>query len=254
MKPFYEVLRDNQTSVHFVRNVNYIFRPHFHSAFEILVVKKGRCPVTINGKDYVVTDGQIAFFDSFEIHGYYDNSDKDCDTMVVIFPVTFAEKFIAKKGDGRLNDFVITDAQLCETLIDLVEKFIAPNFSQDVTGAGVELFLSLLYPKLNFSNTERGASQNLVMDILKYLNISFKEDVNLNTVSKKFGYTPAHVSRVFNKYVKRTIKEFVNDLRIEYVLKRLDDLPKPSITDLIYQAGFNSAQTYYRNLAKYNKN
>lgn len=251
MKAFYELIRDNQNNVHCVKNGNYQFNPHFHSAIEILIVKKGVCPVNVNGKDYTITDGQIAFFDSFEFHGYYNNSTEDCQTMVVIFPPAFTEKFNVQKQNKHVKNFIITDFELCNTIMDIVNKFVCKNPNQQVVSASVDLILSLLFPKLELAEEDKNSSFNLLKEILTYLNENFKQDINLDFICKKFGYSNAHISRLFNRVVKTTIRQYVNDLRIEYVKKKLNDIPKPSVTELIYESGFNSIQTYYRALEKY---
>ena len=251
MKAYYEPLRDNQNNVHFVKNKNYIFNPHFHSAIEILIVKKGVCPVNVNGKDYTITDGQIAFFDSFEFHGYSDNATDNCQTMVIILPPVFVEKFTIQKQGKHVKNFIISDFELCDTIMDIIEKFVNKNNNQQIVSASVDLILSLIYPRLEYVEEDKNSSFNLLKEILSYLNNNFKQDINLDSISKTFGYSNAHISRLFNGVVKRTIRQYVNDLRVEYVKKRLNDIPKPSVTELIYESGFNSIQTYYRALEKY---
>ncbi|MBQ3219170.1 MAG: helix-turn-helix domain-containing protein, partial [Clostridia bacterium] len=67
------------------------------------------------------------------------------------------------------------------------------------------------------------------------------------------GYSDAHISRIFSLYVKKSLPDYVNELRFKEV-NRLIENTNGKITDLIFDAGFNSIQTYYRVKSKLTKN
>lgn len=250
MKEFYEATRDNISTPHVLANANYEFKPHFHSHIEVLIVKKGKCPISYNGQNYVVSDGQTAFFDSFEFHGYEKNTPCDGQSRVLVIPLSYAKNFLALKKDKGISNFLVSDEKLCEDLIQVVDNYVLSQKSAPILTAGIELFLAILSQKLVFSEQTKKGENNLVKEILLHLNSHFKEDVSLPTVAKKFGYTEAHVSRTFSKYVKTSIKDYVNDLRIDYVLNNINLGVKKNVTELVFESGFKSMQTYYRNLAK----
>ena len=62
---------------------------------------------------------------------------------------------------------------------------------------------------------------------------------------RKF-YSTEHVSRVFHKYLRVGLPKFINDLRLDYIENELMLSDKKKITDLIFEAGFKSVQSYYR--------
>ena len=250
MKAFYEIHRENDSHLHVQKNKDYFFKTHFHSHLEILVVKKGSCPIDLNGQSYLLKDGDTAFFDSFDIHGYGHNLVENTQTRLLIIPLRYANKFISLKRDMRVANPVIQDANLCQTLTSIIDDFIFPRTNNAIVTAGVELFLAVLGEKLVFQGEEQRPDHNLIKEILQYLNLNFKKDVTLPLVATKFGYTEAHVSRTFHRYVGQSIKEYVNDLRVSYVQNRLTETFGGKISELIYEAGFKSVQTYYRNLSR----
>ena len=253
MKAYYETNRENILQVHVSRNNDYAFRKHFHSHLELLLVKRGRCKVCCNGLDYTVTDGQIAFFDSYDIHGYQNNEKKDCDHAVVIIPLSICKNFIAKKKSFSVNSPIITDENLCASLLEIVDRIFSKPVSSEVLSIGVNLFLTLLFPKIDFVERKETSRFALIKEILDYVHLNFKNDITLQSVAKEFGYSEAHVSRVFKHFLKKSLGQYVNDLRVLYVKEQVEKDDNLLITDLIFESGFKSVQTYYRNLNRLEK-
>ena len=60
----------------------------------------------------------------------------------------------------------------------------------------------------------------------------------------------AYLSRSIKKYYNKTFSEFVNDIRLDYALSRLENGTAPSIIDLCYECGFNDLSYFYRLFTK----
>ena len=65
-------------------------------------------------------------------------------------------------------------------------------------------------------------------------------------------YAPLSLSRLFGRYIRIDIRNFINNVRIQHViaLKNLPENNEKSIIDLAFQCGFNSVSSFYR---AYNK-
>ena len=251
MKAFYETNREDIVSLHVGRNHNYVFAPHFHSHLEFCIVKKGKGAVTCNGKRYTLTDGDVAIFDSYCMHGYEDFDTVDCDTAVVIVPLPLAKSFISFKKDKEIENVVISDFRLADALMEIVDKFFLQEISERMKNASVELFLTMIEDNLVLVDKKEKSQIKLIKKILDYIHLNFDKEITLPSISRYVGYTEAHVSRTFHQYLKKSIGQYLNDLRINYVKEQLKNTDK-STTELIYEAGFKSVQTYYRNLSKSN--
>ncbi|MBQ9756325.1 MAG: helix-turn-helix domain-containing protein, partial [Clostridia bacterium] len=81
---------------------------------------------------------------------------------------------------------------------------------------------------------------------------NFRSEITLSGLAKEFGYSVEHVSRVFHKYLKTGIPEYVNGLRLNCVEQLVKAHPEKKITEIIFDSGFNSIQSYYRNKARKN--
>ncbi|MBQ3596585.1 MAG: helix-turn-helix transcriptional regulator [Clostridia bacterium] len=251
MKAYYEVSRERIQAISVHRNVNHTYRPHFHSHVEILVVKKGSFDIQHNGNEYHVGDGQIAFFSRYDIHSYKDENTDKKDDAVIIIPAKNSDWFFADKKDYQVENPLITDANLVNQILEIADRVLLSDCSNLVSDAGVRLILSLLADKISFVKSERKVSQNLIKEILQTIDENFREDISLPWIAKKLGYTEAHVSRTFHQYIRQSINEYLNDIRIAFIKEQLEIGSTDSITELIYKSGFKSVQTYYRNLKRY---
>ncbi len=73
-------------------------------------------------------------------------------------------------------------------------------------------------------------------------------DINLNMVARELGITPNKVSFILNEGKKVNFNDYVNELRVEEVKKRLVDpaFSNYTILSIALDAGFNSKATFNR--------
>ena len=115
-----------------------------------------------------------------------------------------------------------------------------------VQSAVINLILSAVSAKLQIIHEQDDTDRELIIKILDDVNKNFRKDATLKSVSARLGYCTAHLSRTFHKYLKMSLPEYVNNLRLDYVEKHKHD-KNVLITELIFDAGFKSIQSYYRN-------
>ena len=249
MKAFLEPRANDREYVMISRNGKHLYAPHFHYNIEVFIVKSGRHVVTANGKEYVLESGTVALFDCYDIHSYdADLSQGKKDDCVIILPLDYASHYVQEKGDKKLATPLIHNAELCDKLLELIDRGIAPNTADTrLISAYTEVFFALLYPHLQF--VERGKndlSDSLIHQILFYINDHYTAPISLPQIAKDLGYTEAHLSRTFHRYLRTGIPEFINNMRLVSVLKTLRKNPDKKLQDVVKACGFQSMQTYYR--------
>lgn len=245
MNSFYEHNQDTQKSLYLTKGKFFIYPAHFHHKVELFILKKGNVDITCNGKVFKLNDGCIAFFNSYDVHSY-DVQLYPADAFCLIIPPELAVRFLERSKGKILKNHVIEDVALCNEIYSLTQTYIENQTSEYVKFNCIELILSLLESRFEFSSVNNyDDTTTLVQKILIYINDNFKGDVSLKTISKKLGYSNAHISRAFGRYLKKSIPDYVNELRLKEV-KRLTSESDTNVTELIFQAGFKSLQTYYR--------
>lgn len=244
MKAFYEQFREDEEKISVTRQ-NLLFPPHFHQNAEILLLLKGEYVVTRNGELKKVTSGSVVFFDSYDVHSYEERKDiSDEKAYAVIIPMQFLTLFNERRKNRRIENFVIEDKALCQKLFRICDELLT-NENRNIAQAGAELFLAFLEEKLLFSTHERNADSDPLREILHYAQRRFREDISLSSAAKELGYTQSYLSKIFHRYTNSGFPSYVNGLRLNWIdgeRKRTN----AKISDLVFQSGFQSLQTYYR--------
>lgn len=250
MNGYYEHERDNLNDISIMSSKSFLYPAHFHHKIELFILKTGKLSVVCNGKGYELTSGSIALFNSYDVHSY-DYQSSFLEGFCLIIPPELVNKFFARNKNKSAKTPVIFDADLTSEVYAIIDNHLKGQRDNDILSAGVEFILSLIEKHLEFTKTDNDKDSNmLVKRILMYVNENFKGDVSLKTIAKNLGYTDAHVSRVFSKYVKKSLPVYVNELRFNEVEKLINNENK-NVTQAIFDAGFKSIQTYYREKSKH---
>lgn len=247
MKAFYEEYRDDDETLVVMRNGFYLFPPHFHRNLEILIVNQGSYAVVHNGVSYSVQDGDLFFCGSYDLHSFGTPEGKEQDDCCVIIPARLTSSFNERNKGLRPVSPVIHDPVLCKELLLIADRWMDKEKNPDsVRGAAAALQLSLIEGKLDLRPGKEKDETQLIRMILSYLSAHFREDISLPYLAKKFGYTEAHVSRVFHRYTETGLPRYINRLRLNYVDTCRKNDPDADLTRVIFDAGFKSIPTYYR--------
>ncbi len=90
-----------------------------------------------------------------------------------------------------------------------------------------------------YSNKEQ---LKTVKALRNYLENSYYDDLNLNTLSKKLFTSKYHLLRLFKKYYGQTPRQYLMDKRIEKSKQYLNQ--GMTVTDTCYAVGFESLGSF----------
>lgn len=249
---FYEQYRESANKVIIMRNIKVVYPPHFHMNIEVFIVKRGEFEVTLNEKKYAVTDDNVLFCSSYDVHGYDKESistiENNNDYAIVLIPPLLLKDFYTEKKDARPRVPIIKSAKLCENLLEITDRLLSDNnLSATVTRAAINLFLAYIETEFDFTNEKNSRSPNIIRDMLDYILKNYRENISLEKIAKHLGYSPEHLSRIFHSYFNQSVSSYINKMRLDYVENELKNKPKSKkISDLAFEAGFQSIQSYYR--------
>ena len=83
------------------------------------------------------------------------------------------------------------------------------------------------------------------MNICDYISAHCAEDLTLDDIAGRAGFSKYHFSRLFKQFTGETFYKFLNTKRIAYAQNLLID-PGLSITEIAYLSGFNSISSFVR--------
>lgn len=249
---FYEGDRDRSETYHISRSQGHIYPEHFHQNIELFFIKRGSYKLVNNGATYSLVDGDVFFIDSYDIHSFI-SGDSNNDDCVLIIPFKYLNRFNKVRNNKRVITPLIHNQELCNKIISIIDEYILSTEDDYIKDTAIQLILSLILEKLSFGEQNNDGDALIVREILFFIQNNFKSNISREVIAVSLGYTQTYVSKVFNKYIKGGLSNYINKVRLNYIDERLRYDKGATITELIFEAGFNSLETYYRTKRKYKK-
>lgn len=86
-------------------------------------------------------------------------------------------------------------------------------------------------------------SNNLICDILIYINNNITEKLSIETLEKRFFYNRYYIMKLFKKEIGLTLIEYMNSIRIYNSIMQLKN-SNYSLTNLAFRNGFYSLEYF----------
>lgn len=83
------------------------------------------------------------------------------------------------------------------------------------------------------------------MTVCKYIDDHFAEDITLEEIAAKAGFSKFHFSRLFKQFTNVSFYKYVNQQRIAHAEELLSN-PDQSVTQVAIQCGFSSTSSFIR--------
>lgn len=214
---------------------------HFHDSIEIVFVLNGSYGVHVNTEECVLKKGEIAFIDSLTPHFYFASGEAD------IYAVVIGRQLLLNADGDEVFPSFLKESDGFEKIIKVIDSFGKYTKANEQIKIGfVNLLIGLMK---NFYPTQKRSASKVTqtfIDVLKYINSNFKNEITLKGLSEKFGYDSNYFSFLFNKFTDMHLKEYINRRRIREVerIKTLE--PKRSLTSIAFECGFASEKTFFR--------
>jgi AraC-like DNA-binding protein/quercetin dioxygenase-like cupin family protein len=241
---FYEKKADdlNYFNFHFAKNNT--MKAHFHKNVEMLFVVKGNVKVKINGEEGNLQDHDIAICNGCDVHYYF--GDPDSEVYVLVYGNIFKYHIQNDNNEQVFKNFLY-HTEGTERIFKLLEMFYQeknPNFEMKIG------FINYLYGLITSTYQEciikKRSSSNEFSNILLFISQHALEDLQIEDIASRFGYSKNHFSFLFNKYMGMHYRQYINCIRLERVEELMNSNPKMSICDAVLSCGFGSMNTYYR--------
>lgn len=223
---------------------------HYHDCIEMSIIPYGTGIHFLNGNEYPINENHFAIFCENDCHSIYGLSKKNC-----IYTLMLNTNLISKKQLEYLNN--IKSAKICnldkEQASQIIHLFDTLKSAQNAYPDQfykniVDCILTIF--SHSFKDAPVGihieSTTNTLQQVLSYINTNFKEDISLQSIARKFGYSISNLSEHFHKNTGLSFVEYVNNIRINYAkrLLRFSDYP---ITHICYESGFKSMASFSRN-------
>lgn len=224
---------------------------NWHENIELLYVAKGKGRVFLENVSYEIESGKIAVVNSFHLHNII--ADKEIESHCLIIDEDFLAglKLAAKKVlfEGVIeNENIVKSFERIADECSNKDKHYIAQVRAEVINVMVELHRNHLVEYVKDRHMPEDKKLDKVKRIIEYLNGHYREDIDVDKMSKEFGYSKYYITHLFKEMVKCPIIQYINELRCRHAKIALaeGDL---SVEEVARVYGFGS-QSYFTKIYK----
>ena len=184
--------------------------PHYHDSIEFVFMVGGENRIHINTQEKIVSAGEIAFVRCFEPHYY--------------MPREVAEYFVALISSqylGVCNNFSkMTFPSFMERgehfgkILEFLNYMYSVWDAGDEAIKGADLLLGLMRKFYSMETVKNAKATQTFVEVLKYINEHFREEISLGALADRFGYVKNYLSGLFNKFTGMKFREYINRRKV----------------------------------------
>lgn len=233
---------------------NYVREKHWHRSVEIFAVFKGDIDFFINSEEHSLHPGEFMLVNSNEIHSI--QAPHANETIVLQIPLKIFESYYTEENYIRFTH----NARLQDPMIANMVEGIFHTYSAHKPGYELNVqsqFFMLLYvlvtsyreTDVNPDLVKCSRKLNKLSTITGYIADNYTKEMSLESLAGVFGYSPAYLSRMFQKYAMTNYKTYLQNIRVEYAYKELMNT-EHTISDVALNNGFPNSKAFSKAFKK----
>lgn len=241
---------------------------HSHRDFsELTIVLSGEACHVVEDEKMTVKKGEVFIVHGDTKHGYLDTHNfricnimfrekyfnlrkYDISRMSGFQALFYIEPGLVKNHHftGRMSlgkeEFEKIKAEIA--VMNNEYKLKKEGYKTLLTSKFMELLVTIsrIY-RLNSDENEKKILPLKFGEVITWIEKKFRQDLSVEELSKKAGYSQRHFLRIFKETYHMTPTEHINAIRIEYACSRLRETEE-SVTDIAYDCGFRNMSYFYR--------
>ncbi|MDE7313337.1 MAG: AraC family transcriptional regulator [Eubacterium sp.] len=226
---------------------NYKVSKHWHRSIEIFLVLEGGIDFYINSQLYRLAPGQFMLVNSNEVHSI------DCPdpnfTLVLQIPRGLFENYLFDADSLLFQRSCQKDAVLVSLIRRMQEAYVQrqTGYLFQILRDFYELMYLLVsdYRILEVDEERRKQNKNLdrLSKITSYIQVNYRENLTLEGVAHIFGFSPAYLSKMFQKYAGINYKAYLLDLRTEAGYRLLMNT-ELAVGQIAMECGFPDSRSF----------
>ena len=225
-------------------NEIYPYPPMFHKNMEIILVTNGMLELLVNGAEIHMQKGDICFTFPYAIHG---NQFQKAEYILISFDPDLCVDFSASLVNQTPLCPCLEKIRVPELVPQLIQRiaelYNSGSSYEDATITGyLSAIIGECLPALEPIPID-AVKVNTVQQILMYCEENYRRCINLQQISADLHISPNHVSSIFSKKLKISLRDYINRMRINeatYLLKHTEK----RITEIMQECGFTNQSTF----------
>jgi AraC-like DNA-binding protein/quercetin dioxygenase-like cupin family protein len=233
---------------------NYIREKHWHRSVEVFAVFQGNIKFYMEDTLYELKGGEFVLVNSNEIHSVY--APEENKTVVIQIPLTMFERYYTGENYIRFtHEKTDSDEELMEMICEIYCTYFDKACGYDMKVQGLlYMLLYLLVTKYREEDIEPDVYKNYkklikLFSITEYMKTHYKEDLSLEGLAEKFGYSSSYLSRMFQKCAGINYKDYLRDIRTEHGYRDLLN-SELTVSEISINHGFPNSKAFSKAICK----
>lgn len=240
---------------------SYDFNSHMHKCYEFIHVIHGKLLYTVEGSEYMLSDGDFIMTNPAELHSF--SFPAECDyqrEFLHVYP-GFIDRFpeltnpLDERKTGYFNRFsaeVVRQYKIDKIFKDMEDCCSHPSPETDsfMLAHTLRLITSInqvLRETLPEQQIAVNKKANAVRD---YIDKHYTNEISVEDIANALFISPSRLSHIFKRETGMTIKAYLNMRRITQA-KSLIMEEGQMIKNIYWKCGYSDYSTFYRAFIKY---
>ncbi len=223
----------------FLNGINLNSAIHLHFCYELLVVTEGELWAKVGDQEYLMHKNDVLLVFPHQLHEF--KTVEHSAHCLCIFSGDMVDYF-HKKRQGTVP---------ATAVLSLPREYEAPFWHIKSTD-NLCYIKAILYnicgmfdEKADFVSVSTHPSQNLLAQMLAYIERHYMEPCTLQKLAEQLSYDPAYLSRYFTRQVRMSVKECINRRRVEEARFLIRSSEK-SMLEIAELCGFGTLRSFNR--------
>lgn len=208
-------------------------QPFTSRSYKLMVVKSGTATLNVNGKFHLLTIGTLCFFEPNT--NYYIEMEDGFSVIYLDFNSTNLKEYFTHKSINFEQTIFPGQEDLLSTLSSAVS--MVRNYNSNTLISSCVLYVISILSTIVKDN-QNDKPRSAFDEIIDYVNANFNDPMlSLKKLEEIFSYSTKHLSRLFTINLGIGFSKYLNDLRLGFAVKLLDD-GENLIKNVAYACGF----------------
>ena len=243
---------------------------HWHEELQFTYVVKGELQIRIDGKDYIVKEGEVVFINRNLLHittdltkdgryislnfpdkllGFFSGSRMEQD---YVFPYTrgyMLPAMVLNKESGWQKQILVEIKDIIDLLGQKEIKCREYQIAVKLTGMW-QMFIEHMQDEAVRPTRSYIRKQERIQQMLTYIYEHYMEEIHLKDIAEAASVSVGECCRCFQNMVRTTPNQYLMEYRIEKS-KELLMGTEMSVTEVAYAAGFSDSSYFIQCFRKY---
>lgn len=223
----------------------HVFRPSGYPGYHYLQTETGCGQIEIQGKKYILNEGEGVLMAPFISHSYRKISEKWTTCFITI--TGSMESYISNILENR-NVIFIKEEQ-GKKISDIIGNIImeyksSPTATKSLSVECYRLLMEFVEGVYTDDFVNDPLYIRYVAPAIKEIQISYASKLTIQELSNQVYITPQYLSRLFRRFVGSSAYEYLTNYRISKAKELLQTKSRMDIQNIAEQVGFEDASHF----------